>query len=127
MTRCGVARSAELEGEPPARPRLAAQWTTPAAPHSRRCVEASRAPARRPIVHRNQSSKRRIGCLLNTFSAAGVWLETTVEPQMPADVAERYPHKQAVMNKYLGILMFNLRPLPGPTPRAGRQPEAASR
>jgi SAM-dependent methyltransferase len=51
--------------------------------------------------------------LLNTFSAAGLWLETTVEPQMPAEAAERYPHKQAVLNKFLGILMFKLRPLPG--------------
>jgi SAM-dependent methyltransferase len=49
--------------------------------------------------------------LLNTFSAAGLWLETTVEPQMSAEAAERYPHKQAVLNKYLGILMFKLRPL----------------
>ena len=51
--------------------------------------------------------------LLNTFSAAGLWVEEAVEPQMPAEAAERYPHKQAVMNKYLGILMFKLRPLPG--------------
>lgn len=49
--------------------------------------------------------------LLNTFSAAGLWIEATVEPQMPIEAAERYPHKQAVMNKYLGILMFKLRPL----------------
>ena len=54
-----------------------------------------------------------ISDLLNTFSAAGLWVETTVEPQMPAEAAERYPHKQAVMNKYLGILMFKLRPIPG--------------
>ena len=47
--------------------------------------------------------------LLNTFSAAGLWIEAAVEPQMPADAAERFPHKQAVMNKYLGILMFKLR------------------
>ena len=32
---------------------------------------------------------------------------------MPAEAAERYPRKQAVMNKYLGILMFKLRPLTG--------------
>lgn len=50
--------------------------------------------------------------LLNTFSAAGLWIEETVEPQMPAEAAERYPRKQAAMNKYLGILMFKLRPLP---------------
>lgn len=49
--------------------------------------------------------------LLNTFSAAGLWIETAVEPQLPAEAARRYPHKQAVMNRYLGILMFKLRPL----------------
>ncbi|PUA79275.1 class I SAM-dependent methyltransferase [Nocardioides currus] len=48
--------------------------------------------------------------LLNTFSAAGLWIETTVEPQMTADNARRYPHKQAVLDRYLGILMFTLRP-----------------
>ena len=50
--------------------------------------------------------------LLNTFSAAGMWPETTVEPQMSREIGERYPHKQAVLNRYLGILMFKLRPLP---------------
>lgn len=51
--------------------------------------------------------------LLNTFSAAGLWIEATAEPQMPVEAAERHPHKQAVMNRYLGTLMFKLRPLPG--------------
>ncbi|MBB6625796.1 class I SAM-dependent methyltransferase [Nocardioides sp. KIGAM211] len=50
--------------------------------------------------------------LLNTFSAAGLWPETTVEPQLSAEAAERHPHKQAVLNAYLGILVFKLRPLP---------------
>jgi len=49
--------------------------------------------------------------LLNTFSAAGLWIETAVEPQLPEDARRRYPHKQAVMDKYLGILLFRLRPL----------------
>jgi SAM-dependent methyltransferase len=53
--------------------------------------------------------------LLNTFSAAGMWVEKTVEPQMSREVGERYPHKQAVLDKYLGILMFKLRPLPDQT------------
>ncbi len=57
--------------------------------------------------------------LLNTFSAAGLWIETTVEPQMPAEAAERFPHKQAVMHRYLGILMFRLRPLPGSADATG--------
>lgn len=50
--------------------------------------------------------------LINVFSSAGLWIETAVEPQMSDDAGRRYPHKQAVMNKYLGILMFKLRPLP---------------
>ncbi|HVX44855.1 MAG TPA: class I SAM-dependent methyltransferase [Mycobacteriales bacterium] len=50
--------------------------------------------------------------LINVFSAAGLWIETAVEPQLSDDAARRYPHKQAWMNKYLGILMFTLRPLP---------------
>jgi SAM-dependent methyltransferase len=54
--------------------------------------------------------------LLNTFSAAGLWIETAVEPQMPAEAAERFPHKKAVQDAYLGILMFTLRPIPGRWP-----------
>jgi SAM-dependent methyltransferase len=50
--------------------------------------------------------------LLNTFSAAGLWIERTVEPQMSVEDAARFPHKRAVMDAYLGILMFKLRPLP---------------
>jgi SAM-dependent methyltransferase len=51
--------------------------------------------------------------LLNAFSAAGLWIESTVEPQLSEDARRRYPHKQAVLDKYLGILIFVLRPLPG--------------
>jgi hypothetical protein len=50
--------------------------------------------------------------LLNVFSAAGLWIETTVEPQLSEDARRRYPHKQAWMDKFLGILIFKLRPLP---------------
>jgi SAM-dependent methyltransferase len=53
--------------------------------------------------------------LINVFSAAGLWIETAIEPQLPEDARRRYPHKQAWMNKYLGILVFKLRP------QAGRQ------
>ena len=49
--------------------------------------------------------------LLNVFSTAGLWIETAVEPQLTEQAARRYPHKQAWMNKYLGILIFKLRPL----------------
>jgi SAM-dependent methyltransferase len=50
--------------------------------------------------------------LLNVFSAAGLWIENTVEPQLSEDARRRYPQKQAWMDKYLGILIFVLRPLP---------------
>lgn len=49
--------------------------------------------------------------LINVFSAAGFWVEATVEPQLPEDAGRRFPEKQAWMNKYLGILIFKLRPL----------------
>ena len=52
--------------------------------------------------------------LINVFSAAGLWIETAIEPQLSQDARRRYPHKQAWMNKYLGILIFKLRPHPGP-------------
>jgi SAM-dependent methyltransferase len=60
-------------------------------------------------------TKRRytISDLINMFSAAGLWIETAIEPQLPEDTRRRYPHKQAWMNKYLGILVFKLRPHPG--------------
>ena len=50
--------------------------------------------------------------LLNIFSAAGMWVESTIEPQMSREIGERYPHEQAVLNRYLGILVFKLRPRP---------------
>lgn len=53
-----------------------------------------------------------ISDLLNVFSAAGLWIETAAEPQLPEDARNRYPHKQAWMDKYLGILIFTLRALP---------------
>lgn len=49
--------------------------------------------------------------LLNTFSAAGLWIESTLEPQLSEEDRRRYPHKQEWMDKYLGILIFKLRPL----------------
>jgi hypothetical protein len=54
-----------------------------------------------------------ISDLLDVFSAAGLWIETAIEPQLSADARRRYPHEQAWMDKYLGILIFKLRPHPG--------------
>lgn len=51
--------------------------------------------------------------LINLFSAAGLWIENAIEPQLSAEARQRYPHKQAVIDKYLSILIFTLRPLPG--------------
>jgi 8-oxo-dGTP pyrophosphatase MutT (NUDIX family)/SAM-dependent methyltransferase len=57
-----------------------------------------------------------ISDLINAFSAAGLWIETAIEPQLSEDARRRYPHKQEWMNKYLGILIFKLRPHPGRQP-----------
>ena len=51
-----------------------------------------------------------ISGLINVFSAAGLWIETATEPQLSEEARRRYPHKQAWMNKYLGIMIFKLRP-----------------
>ena len=53
-----------------------------------------------------------ISDLINVFGTAGLWIETAIEPQLSDDARRRYPHKQAWMNKYLGILMFKLRAHP---------------
>jgi SAM-dependent methyltransferase len=54
-----------------------------------------------------------ISDLINVFSAAGLWVETAIEPQLSEDARRRYPHRMEWMNKYLGILIFKLRPHPG--------------
>lgn len=52
--------------------------------------------------------------LLNTFSAAGLWIEESVEPHMSLEAAARFPEKYASVSKnFVGIIMFKLRPLPG--------------
>jgi SAM-dependent methyltransferase len=50
-----------------------------------------------------------ISDLINVFSAAGLWIETALEPQLSEDARRRYPHKQEWTNKHLGILIFKLR------------------
>jgi SAM-dependent methyltransferase len=52
-----------------------------------------------------------ISDLLNVFGAAGLWIEKAIEPQLSGDAQRRYPHKKLWMNKYLGILIFKLRPV----------------
>jgi SAM-dependent methyltransferase len=51
-----------------------------------------------------------ISDLLNVFSSAGLWVETTVEPHLSEDDRRRYPLKWTQANKYfVGILIFKLR------------------
>jgi SAM-dependent methyltransferase len=52
-----------------------------------------------------------ISDLLNTFSAAGLWVEAAAEPQLSEDARRRYHHKQEWMDKHFGILVFRLRSL----------------
>lgn len=46
--------------------------------------------------------------LINVLSAAGLWTESAIEPQLSEDARRRYPHKQEWMNQYVGILIFRL-------------------
>ena len=49
--------------------------------------------------------------LLNTFSAAGLWIEQAVEPHMSSEAVARFPEKYAAVSKhFVGIIMFKLRP-----------------
>ena len=56
-------------------------------------------------------SRYTVSDLLNTFSAAGLRVETAVEPQLSEEARARFPHKQEWMGKHLGILAFRLRSL----------------
>jgi len=46
---------------------------------------------------------------VNGLADAGFVIETCVEPQLPTDVAERFPHKQEWLDKYVGLLAFRAR------------------
>lgn len=46
--------------------------------------------------------------MLNTFAAAGLTVDAAVEPQLSADDRVRYPHKQASLDKYLGVILLTL-------------------
>jgi hypothetical protein len=48
--------------------------------------------------------------MINTFAAAGFQIESAVEPQLGEEDRRRYAHKQAWLNKHLGIIAFKLRP-----------------
>lgn len=49
--------------------------------------------------------------MLNTFTAAGLFVEHAVEPQLNAENRNLYPHKQQWLERYLGVLIFVLRPI----------------
>jgi SAM-dependent methyltransferase len=44
--------------------------------------------------------------MINTFCAAGLRVTECTEPQLTSEQAERYPHKQAWMDRYVGIIIF---------------------
>jgi SAM-dependent methyltransferase len=54
--------------------------------------------------------------MINTFTSAGLWIEAAVEPQLAQEDRGRFPHKQAWLDKYLGVIIFKLRPV---TPHCG--------
>jgi hypothetical protein len=46
--------------------------------------------------------------MINTFCAAGLRVTECREPQLTSEQAERYPHKQAWMDRYVGIIIFRV-------------------
>lgn len=48
--------------------------------------------------------------MINTFAAAGLWIEHALEPQLSEEHRRRSP-KQAWLDRHLGIIVFRARPL----------------
>jgi SAM-dependent methyltransferase len=48
--------------------------------------------------------------LCNPFVEAGFRVERILEPQLPDEKKQRYPHKQAWLARYVGIIIFRARP-----------------
>ena len=59
------------------------------------------------LTHTTQT----VAAMLNTFAAAGLRIERAIEPQLSPQNRERYPHKQQWLDRYLGVILFVLRPL----------------
>jgi SAM-dependent methyltransferase len=57
------------------------------------------------LIHRGGT----VADMINTFAVAGFRIEIAVEPQLGEDDRRRYAHKQAWLNKHLGIILFKLR------------------
>ncbi|GAB3917698.1 methyltransferase [Microlunatus endophyticus] len=56
-------------------------------------------------------STETIAAMLNSFAAAGLHVEHAVEPQLSAENRHQCPHKQKWLDKYLGVILFVLRPV----------------
>jgi SAM-dependent methyltransferase len=50
--------------------------------------------------------------MINTFAAAGLWIEHALEPQLSEEHRRQFPHKQVWLDRHLGIIVFRARPLP---------------
>jgi SAM-dependent methyltransferase len=51
-----------------------------------------------------------ISGMLNAFARAGLHVAEAVEPVLTDEMAAQFPHKQAQLNRYLGVLIFRLVP-----------------
>ena len=56
------------------------------------------------LTHSNET----VSTILNTFVGAGLALDAVIEPELPTEDKDRYPHKQAWLNKHLGVIIFVL-------------------
>jgi hypothetical protein len=49
--------------------------------------------------------------MINTFAAARLWIEHALEPQLSEEHRRQVPHKQAWLDRHLGIIVFRAKPL----------------
>jgi hypothetical protein len=49
--------------------------------------------------------------MINTFAAAGLWIEHALEPQLSEEHRRQFPPKQAWLDRHLGVIVFRARPL----------------
>lgn len=56
------------------------------------------------LTHSNET----VSTILNTFASAGLAIDAVVEPQLTDEDRQRFPHKQAWLNTYLGVIIFVL-------------------
>ncbi|MFC7624622.1 class I SAM-dependent methyltransferase [Microlunatus sp. GCM10028923] len=60
------------------------------------------------LTHRAET----FGAMINDLSEAGLYVDRVVEPQLSEEARHRYPHKQAWLSRYVGVILLRARIVP---------------